>query len=86
MKKSLSAVEAKPELRVGSRRHRFKPTDQRMGKPPQEPAEVGPPGGAGYVRECRVEQLHRDARITSIYEGTSEIQRIVIARELAKYS
>jgi alkylation response protein AidB-like acyl-CoA dehydrogenase len=41
-------------------------------------------GGAGYVRECRVEQLYRDARITSIYEGTSEIQRIVLARELAK--
>ena len=40
-------------------------------------------GGAGYVRECRVEQLYRDARITSIYEGTSEIQRIVVARELA---
>ncbi len=41
-------------------------------------------GGAGYVNECRVEQLYRDARVTSIYEGTSEIQRIVIARELAK--
>jgi alkylation response protein AidB-like acyl-CoA dehydrogenase len=41
-------------------------------------------GGAGYVHECRVEQLYRDARITSIYEGTSEIQRIVLARELAK--
>jgi len=41
-------------------------------------------GGAGYVHECRVEQLFRDARITSIYEGTSEIQRIVIARELAR--
>ena len=41
-------------------------------------------GGAGYVHECRVEQLYRDARITSIYEGTSEIQRIVIARELAR--
>jgi len=39
-------------------------------------------GGAGYVRDCRVEQLFRDARITTIYEGTSEIQRIVIAREL----
>ncbi len=39
-------------------------------------------GGAGYVRECRVEQLYRDARVTTIYEGTSEIQRIVIAREL----
>lgn len=41
-------------------------------------------GGTGYVHECRVEQLYRDARITSIYEGTSEIQRIVIARELAR--
>lgn len=41
-------------------------------------------GGSGYVRECRVEQLYRDARVTTIYEGTSEIQRIVIARELAK--
>lgn len=41
-------------------------------------------GGTGYVNECRVEQLYRDARITSIYEGASEIQRIVIARELAR--
>jgi alkylation response protein AidB-like acyl-CoA dehydrogenase len=41
-------------------------------------------GGTGYVRECRVEQLYRDARVTTIYEGTSEIQRIVIARELAR--
>jgi len=41
-------------------------------------------GGSGYVRECRVEQLYRDVRVTTIYEGTSEIQRLVIARELAK--
>lgn len=41
-------------------------------------------GGAGYVNECRVEQLYRDARVTTIYEGTSEVQRILIARELAK--
>ena len=40
-------------------------------------------GGTGYVRECRVEQLYRDARVTTIYEGTSEVQRIVIARGLA---
>jgi alkylation response protein AidB-like acyl-CoA dehydrogenase len=37
-------------------------------------------GGTGYVNESRVERLYRDARATTIYEGTSEIQRIVIAR------
>lgn len=41
-------------------------------------------GGYGYVSEFRVEQLYRDARITRIYEGTSEVQRIVIARELLR--
>jgi len=41
-------------------------------------------GGAGYVNECRVEQLYRDARVTTIYEGTSEIQHMVIASELAR--
>jgi len=41
-------------------------------------------GGMGYVNECRVEQLYRDARITTIYEGTSEIQRVIIARELLR--
>lgn len=41
-------------------------------------------GGAGYVNESRVEQLARDARVTTIYEGTSEIQRILIARDLAR--
>jgi len=41
-------------------------------------------GGMGYVNDCRVEQLYRDARVTTIYEGTSEIQRIVIARGLLK--
>lgn len=41
-------------------------------------------GGYGYVEEFRVEQLYRDARITTIYEGTSEIQRHVIAREVLR--
>ena len=43
-------------------------------------------GGYGYVREYKVERYLRDAKITEIYEGTSEIQHIVIARELAKES
>ncbi|WP_436642803.1 acyl-CoA dehydrogenase family protein [Microbaculum sp. FT89] len=38
-------------------------------------------GGAGYIRETGLERLVRDARITTIYEGTSEIQRLIIARE-----
>jgi alkylation response protein AidB-like acyl-CoA dehydrogenase len=39
-------------------------------------------GGYGYVKDYPVERLFRDAKVTQIYEGTSEIQRIVIAREL----
>jgi len=39
-------------------------------------------GGYGYCNEFRIEQLYRDARVTRIYEGTSEIQRIVISRNL----
>ncbi len=39
-------------------------------------------GGYGFCHEFRVEQLYRDARVTSIYEGTSEIQRHVIASEV----
>jgi len=41
-------------------------------------------GGYGYVKEYHVERLMRDAKITQIYEGTSEVQRIVIARSLYK--
>jgi len=39
-------------------------------------------GGYGYMKDYPVERLFRDAKVTEIYEGTSEIQRIVIAREL----
>ena len=41
-------------------------------------------GGMGYSAEFKVEQLYRDARVTRIYEGTSEIQRIVIARDVLR--
>lgn len=41
-------------------------------------------GGYGYSRETSVERIYRDARVTRIYEGTNEVQRIVIARELLR--
>lgn len=41
-------------------------------------------GGYGYVKEYHVERLMRDAKITQIYEGTSEIQRIVISRDILR--
>jgi alkylation response protein AidB-like acyl-CoA dehydrogenase len=41
-------------------------------------------GGYGYVKEYHVERLMRDAKITQIYEGTSEIQKIVISRDVLK--
>ena len=39
-------------------------------------------GGMGYTQDCPLERFARDVRVTSVYEGTSEIQRIIIAREL----
>jgi alkylation response protein AidB-like acyl-CoA dehydrogenase len=39
-------------------------------------------GGAGYFQEAGVERIFRDARVTTIYEGTSEVQRLLIARKL----
>ena len=41
-------------------------------------------GGYGYVKEYHVERLMRDAKITQIYEGTSEVQRIVIGRSILR--
>jgi alkylation response protein AidB-like acyl-CoA dehydrogenase len=41
-------------------------------------------GGYGYTRDFAVERMYRDVRVTTIYEGTSEIQRIVIARQLMR--
>lgn len=41
-------------------------------------------GGSGYIRGFEVERLYRDAKITQIYEGTNQIQRMIIARELIK--
>ena len=43
-------------------------------------------GGYGYSREFLIEQLYRDARSLPIYEGTSEIQRLLISRHLIKNS
>jgi butyryl-CoA dehydrogenase len=41
-------------------------------------------GGVGYTQDCPIERYARDVRVTAIYEGTSEIQRVIIARELLK--
>ena len=41
-------------------------------------------GGYGYTKEYPVERMMRDAKITQIYEGTQEIQRLVISREVTK--
>jgi alkylation response protein AidB-like acyl-CoA dehydrogenase len=43
-------------------------------------------GGYGYIQEYPVERMMRDAKITQIYEGTNQIQRLVIAREMLKES
>ncbi|MDJ0824319.1 MAG: acyl-CoA dehydrogenase family protein [Rhodobacter sp.] len=42
-------------------------------------------GGSGYIRGFEVERLYRDAKICQIYEGTNQIQRMIIARELVKH-
>jgi alkylation response protein AidB-like acyl-CoA dehydrogenase len=41
-------------------------------------------GGCGYTRDFPVERMMRDAKITQIYEGTNQVQRIVMSRDLLK--
>ncbi len=41
-------------------------------------------GGYGYLADYPVERIYRDVRVTQIYEGTSEIQRLIILRELRR--
>ncbi len=41
-------------------------------------------GGLGYVEDCPIERLVRDVRVSTVYEGTSEIQKVIIAREILK--
>ena len=41
-------------------------------------------GGSGYTKDYKVERFYRDARIMTIYEGTSQVQQIVISRSLLK--
>jgi alkylation response protein AidB-like acyl-CoA dehydrogenase len=41
-------------------------------------------GGYGYMQEYPLERMMRDAKITQIYEGTNQVQRLVIAREMVK--
>jgi alkylation response protein AidB-like acyl-CoA dehydrogenase len=41
-------------------------------------------GGSGFIRGFEVERLYRDAKITQIYEGTNQIQRTIIAREVLR--
>jgi alkylation response protein AidB-like acyl-CoA dehydrogenase len=42
-------------------------------------------GGYGYTKDFPVERFLRDAKVTQIYEGTNQVQRVVIAREILKH-
>ena len=41
-------------------------------------------GGYGFIKDYKVERLYRDARVMTLYEGTSQVQQIVISRSLLK--
>ena len=79
----------------GGRAFPLLPLSGQIGGPLGSPARQASPlpsptlplevlGGMGYVTEMPAERYYRDARITEIYEGTSEIQRLVIAGQLLK--
>lgn len=40
-------------------------------------------GGLGYLTDCPIERIYRDVRVCKIYEGTSDIQRLIISRKIA---
>ena len=65
-------------------RARWRSSSRRGSRSPASQDAIQVLGGYGYTREFPVERYYRDAKITEIYEGTSEIQRIVIARELLR--
>ena len=77
----LQAAHLKDAGRPSPRRHPWRNCSRprRRTAPPIRRIQLH--GGAGYCRDVPVERYARDARITRIYEGTSEIQRLIIARE-----
>ena len=86
--RGVARAAARRRRREGSRRDRDA-VQRRWQAVRERDGDVGRPtqavqifGGYGYVKDYPVERLFRDAKVTEIYEGTSEIQRIVIAREL----
>ena len=87
-----AARRADPRRRAAPRRRRALPASRRRwpsSSPPRWPSAVCSDaiqihGGYGYLADFPVERIYRDVRVCQIYEGTSDIQRLVIARELAK--
>ena len=66
----------------GSRRRRPSTSPARLGRIADRAVQIH--GGSGYMRGVPVERLYRDVRLFRIYEGTSQIQQLVIAREMLR--